>query len=329
MSAPIRIGFIGLGRMGWPMARNLAAAGFDTCVHDADPARGRRFAAELGGTAADDAASLGRHADVVVTMLPTGQDVRDALLGRADAEPRAGAAEALRRGAVVIDMSSSDPLGTRELGAALGERGIALIDAPVSGLPAKAETGTLTIMIGTDDEAALAAANPVLAVLGERLVRVGGLGCGHAMKALNNIVAATAFAVTAEALLIGKRFGLDPAVMAEIMNTSTGRNFHTDISFPAHVLTRKFGTGFALGLLAKDVAIAADLRAALGATAPVVDLVNRLAAEGRDAVGADEDNTALVKHWERLNGVVLEPNAAAEAAAARREDSAAGKDTGA
>ncbi len=314
--------------MGWPMARNLAAAGFETCVYDADPAQARRFAAEFGGSAAEDGATLGRQADVVVTMLPTGKDVHDALLGRGEDGARAGAAATLRRGAVVVDMSSSDPLGTRELGEALRTRGIALIDAPVSGLPAKAETGTLTIMIGTDDDAALTAANPVLVVLGERLVRVGGLGCGHAMKALNNIVAATAFTVTAEALIIGKRFGLDPAVMAEIMNTSTGRNFHTDISFPAHVLTRKFGTGFALGLLAKDVAIAADLRAALGATAPVVDLVNRLAADGRNAVGAHEDNTAIVKHWERLNGVVLEPNADTHAPAVPSAPSAAAKDAG-
>jgi 3-hydroxyisobutyrate dehydrogenase len=166
----------------------------------------------------------------------------------------------------------------------------------------------LTIMIGADDEAALAIAEPVLRVLGERLVRVGPLGCGHAMKALNNVVAATAFAATTEGLIIGKRFGLDPAVMADVMNTSTGRNFHTDMTFPAHVLTRKFATGFTLGLLAKDVAIAADLGAALDAAAPVIDLVSRLCAEGRDEVGADADNSALVKRWERLNGVVVAPN---------------------
>ena len=299
----MRVGFVGIGRMGWPMARNIAAAGFPTWVYDADPGRARRFAAECGGRAADSLEALGRTADVVVTMLPTGRDVRDVLLG---GERRArGAAAGLRPGAVVVDMSSSDPLGTRELGAALRGRGIALIDAPVSGLAAKAETGTLTIMIGTDDDAALERAEPVLRVLGERLVRVGTLGCGHAMKALNNAVAATAFTVTAEALIVGKRFGLDPAVMVDVMSASTGRNFHTDLSFPAHVLTRKFATGFALGLLAKDVAIAADLGAALGATAPVMDLVKRLAAEGRDEVGADEDNTAIVRRWERLNGVIL------------------------
>ena len=305
MTEALSVGFVGIGRMGWPMARNVAAAGFPTWVYDAEPARAARFAAECGGHAADSLEALGAAADLVVTMLPTGKDVRTVVLGGDGVDARGGLASTLRRGAVIVDMSSSDPLGTRELGAALRERGIALIDAPVSGLVAKAETGTLTIMVGADDETALATAEPVLGVLGERLVRVGALGCGHAMKALNNVVAATAFTVTAEALIVGKRFGLDPAVMVDVMNTSTGRNFHTDVSFPGHVLTRKFATGFALGLLAKDVAIAADLGAALGATAPVMELVRRLAAEGRDEVGADEDNTALVKRWERLNDVVL------------------------
>lgn len=302
MTSTLTVGFVGVGRMGWPMARNIAAASFPTWVYDADRARAERFAAECGGRAAASLEVLGGAADLVVTMLPTGCDVRSVVLGGADSQ---GLVSSLREGTIVVDMSSSDPLGTRELGAALRARGIALIDAPVSGLVAKAETGTLTIMIGTDDEAALARAEPVLRVLGERLVRVGSLGCGHAMKALNNVVAATAFTITAEALIVGKRFGLDPAVMVDVMSTSTGRNFHTEVSFPGHVLTRRFATGFALGLLAKDVAIAADLSAALGTEAPVIDLVSRLAAEGRDEVGADEDNTAIVKRWERLNGVVL------------------------
>ena len=299
-----RVGFVGIGSMGWPMARNIAAAGYTITVYDTDSARARRFEAEHDGRAADGPEALGRAADVVVTMLPTGDDVRKALLG---ADGVRGVAHGLRDGAIVVDMSSSDPVGTRELGALLAARGIALIDAPVSGLVAKAETGTLTIMIGTDDEAALAAVQPVLRVLGERLVRVGRLGCGHAMKALNNIVAASAFAATAEALIVGKRFGLDPAVMADVMSASTGRNFHTEMSFPAHVLPRRFSTGFTLGLLAKDVSIAAGLGASLGATTPVLDLVNRLFAEGRDEVGAVADNTAVIKRWERLNGVVVEP----------------------
>jgi len=302
MSSSLRIGFVGVGNMGWPMARNILAAGYALRVYDADTARAARFEAEHGGKVAESPAALGRECDLVITMLPTGRDVRDVVIGPDDG----GLASGSSSGAIVVDMSSSDPVGTRALGAALQDRGIALIDAPVSGLVPRAEAGTLTIMIGADDERALAAAEPVLSRLGERLIRVGSLGCGHAMKALNNVVAAAAFTATAEALIVGKRFGLDPKVMTEVLNVSTGRNFHTDVSFPDHVLTRRFATGFTLGLLAKDVGIAAELSESIDATTPLIQLVSRLWAEGRDEIGAGEDNSAIIKRWERLNDVIVE-----------------------
>lgn len=312
----IRVGFVGIGNMGWPMARNILAAGFDLHVFDTDPARTARFAVECGGSGASSIEALGRECDLVITMLPTGHDVRTALLGSAGSADGAGLASSLKRGAIVVDMSSSDPVGTRELGALLQKREIALIDAPVSGLVPRAEAGTLTIMIGADDEDALRAAEPVLKCLGEQLVRIGSLGCGHAMKALNNFVAATAFTATAEALIVGKRFGLDPKVMTEVLNTSTGRSFHSAVSFPDQVLTRRFASGFSLGLLAKDVGIAADLSSAIGTQTPLMDLVSRMSAEGRDEVGGAEDNAAIIKRWERINGVVIE--------AGRKEDAATG-----
>src|SRR5690606_12667121 len=184
------------------------------------------------------------------------------------------------------------PVGTRELGALLRERGVGLVDAPVSGLVTRAETGTLTIMIGADDEEAVAKAEPVLSCLGERLIRVGSLGCGHAMKALSNFVGAAAVAATAEALIVGKRFGLDPRVMTEVLSVSTGRSFHSAMTFPEHVLTRRFASGFSLGLLAKDVGIAGGLSGTLGTDTPLLDLVDRMFAEGRDEIGAGQDNSA-------------------------------------
>lgn len=304
MSTTPRVGFIGVGHMGWPMARNVAAAGFPVHCFDADADRAAGFAAECGATAAADLQALGRESDIVITMLPAGGDVRDAVMG-AGGE---GAAAGLGPGAVVVDMSSSAPVGTRELGGQLGERGIALVDAPVSGLVERAAAGTLTIMIGADDEAAVRTVEPVLGCLGERLIRVGALGCGHAMKALNNVVAATAFTATAEALIVGKRFGLDPRVMTEVLSMSTGRSFHSDVSFPGQVLTRKFASGFSLGLLAKDVAIAEDLSRALDANTPLIDLVTRMWAEGRDEIGPGEDNSAIIKRWERLNDTLVEPD---------------------
>jgi 3-hydroxyisobutyrate dehydrogenase len=302
MTAPLRVGFVGIGNMGRPMAKNIAAAGYALSVYDADRARAARFAAEHGSAAAASPEALGCESDLVITMLPAGGDVRDVMLGSG----HGGIASTLARGGVVVDMSSSDPVGTRELGRELGERGVALIDAPVSGLVPRAEAGTLTIMIGADDEAALAVAEPVLKRLGERLIRVGSLGAGHAMKALNNFVAASAFAATAEALIVGKRFGLDPRVMAQVLSVSTGRSFHSDVSFPDHVLTRRFATGFTLGLLAKDVGIAGDLSAAVDASTPLIELVTRLFAEGRDEIGADQDNSAIIKLWERRNDVIVE-----------------------
>ncbi len=303
MPTSLAIGFIGIGSMGWPMAANLVKAGYPVTVHDADQARVVRFAAEHAAVGADDPASLGRKVDVVITMLPNGRLVRE-VIGQLVA--------GLRPGAVVIDMSSSDPTGTRALGQELAGAGVALVDAPVSGLVDRARSGSLTIMIGADDEAAVRKVQPVLECLGQRLFRTGGLGCGHAMKALNNVVAATAFTVTAEALLIGRRFGLDPKVMTDILNVSTGRSFHSDVSFPDHVLTRRFATGFTLGLLAKDVGIAADLGASVEAEAPVVQLVRRLWQEGCEEVGAGEDNSAIVKRWERVNGVRLEKETGSE-----------------
>jgi 3-hydroxyisobutyrate dehydrogenase len=299
-AAALRVGFIGIGNMGRPMARNILGRGYPVAVYDADAAKAGRFASECGGTAAPSLQALGHDADLVVTMLPSGRDVREVL-----ADGGGGLAAALPADAIVVDMSSSDPIGTRELGALLEERGIALIDAPVSGLVPRAEAGTLTIMIGADDEDALARARPVLECLGEKLIRIGSLGTGHAMKALNNAVAAAAFTVTAEALIAGARFGLDPAVMTEVLSVSTGRSFHSAITFPEHVLTRRFASGFTLGLLAKDVGIARDLCAALDTKTPVIELVQKLWAEGRDDVGAGEDNSAIVKRWERINQVEL------------------------
>lgn len=302
MDSQLRVGFIGIGNMGWPMAGNIAAAGYSTCVYDSDSARAERFAKEHGATAVASLAELGSSADLIVTMLPTGKDVRAVMLGNGGD----GVAAALGRGSVVVDMSSSDPVGTRELGKTLRESGVALIDAPVSGLVTKAESGSLTIMIGADDEAALTKATPVLEVLGERLIRIGALGAGHAMKALNNFVGAAAFTATAEALIVGKRFGLDPQIMTQVLDVSTGRSFHSAMTFPEHVIPRRFATGFTLGLLAKDVGIAGDLGAAVDAETPLLELITSMWDEAREAVGAQADNSAVIQHWEQRNGVVVE-----------------------
>jgi 3-hydroxyisobutyrate dehydrogenase len=291
------IGFIGIGKMGWPMAANLVRAGYRLIPWDLNAEQRARFSREHGTANPATAGELA-VADVIITMLPTGADVHRALTDGASAS----LADSLRSGSVVIDMSSSEPVGTRELGAVLSKRYIALIDAPVSGGVQGALGGTLSIMIGGDDERALALAEPVLKVMGKRLFRTGGLGFGHAMKALNNLVSATQFAVAAEALIIGQRFGLDPKVMADIMSVSTGRSFAVEIPIREHVLTGKFATGFSVGLQAKDVAIATGLAQAVGTDAPIGRVVSALLVAARDAIGPDADHTLAFTSWQKARG---------------------------
>jgi 3-hydroxyisobutyrate dehydrogenase len=277
--------------MGAPMATCIARARHTLTLYDSVPERAKQVAAEQGCHVADGFDGLAASV-FVVTMLPTGQIVRDLYL-------REGLAQKLRRGAIAIDMSSSDPVGTRELGAALAAFGITLIDAPVSGGVPRAAQGTLTIMIGGDDPAAIDRARPLLSAMGDRLFGTGRLGSGHAMKALNNFVAAASFAACAEALLAGQRFGLDPTRMVEILNVSTGRNFHTDLVLREHVIGGKFATGFQLGLLAKDVRIAAGLARDLRLDAPLVHLVSERFEAARDALGYTCDHTEAIKAWDK------------------------------
>jgi 3-hydroxyisobutyrate dehydrogenase len=195
-------------------------------------------------------------------------------------------------------MSSADPVGTRTLGRELAGRGIALVDAPVSGGVPRAKDGTLAIMIGGDG-AVVATIKPVLACMGRNLFEVGALGCGHAMKALNNFLAGTSYAAAVEAILVGRQFGLDPAVMTDVINASTGRSFASENLLKQHALSGQFATGFALGLLAKDVKIAADLANEIGVDAPVGRLISELWGEARDAVGGNADHSRAWTHWER------------------------------
>lgn len=293
-----RVGFIGIGNMGWPMAANIAQAGHDLAVYDLDRERVLRFAAEHPCRAA---ASVGEIAsnEFVITMLPTSQHVRDALLS----DEQGAFVKSLRPGVIVMDMSSSDPIATRELGPQLTRYGAILLDAPVSGAVPRAITGKLAIMIGGDDRSSIARAKPLLSAMGDRLFETGPLGSGHAMKALNNFIAASGYAAVVEALMIGEKFGLDQGVMVDILNASTGRNFTTENMIKAHILSGKFSTGFALGLMAKDVKIAADLGEAVRLDAPVSRLMRERWAAARDHLGAGRDTSEAMLAWrDRLPG---------------------------
>jgi 3-hydroxyisobutyrate dehydrogenase len=277
--------------MGRPMSGHIARAGHSLTVFDVDVAAAQRVAADATVHIAKGAEDF-RATDVLVTMLPTGAIVRNVLTG-------AGAiAAALPKGALVIDMSSSEPEGTRELGATLAGMGLALVDAPVSGGVPRATDCSLTIMIG-GEAAAIARARPVLELLGKRLFEVGALGAGHAMKALNNYVSAAAFEATSEALLIGKRFGIDPTQLIDILNVSTGRTFHSELSMKDHVIAGRHAAGFLLALAAKDVRIAAGLAAALKIQAPMLELSAAQMSAASEALGPKADVTEAIKVWDR------------------------------
>lgn len=285
----MNIGFIGLGAMGRPMASHIARSPHSLLVFDVDAAAAERLAAEAAVRVAHGPEDF-RATQIVVTMLPTGAIVREALLGPHGIAPR------LPKGALVIDMSSSEPEGTRDLGAALADLGLALVDAPVSGGVPRATDATLTIMIG-GEPAAIVRARPVLELMGKRLFEVGALGSGHAMKALNNYVSAAAFEATSEALLIGKRFGIDPTQLIDILNVSTGRNFHSELSMKDHVIAGRHAAGFLLALAAKDVRIAAGLAASLNIEAPMLKLSAQQMSAASQALGPKADVTEAIKAW--------------------------------
>ena len=301
-----RVGFVGLGRMGRPMAGRLVRAGFSLTGYDVDPAAAQRF---RSNTSAETAASLAHLAtsDVVITMLADGDVVRQVLLGVTGATAPAAPAliDVLRPGAIVIDMSSSAPIETRRLGAELAARSVTLLDAPVSGGVARAEAGTLSIMAG-GEASTIARCRPLLDAIGDRVFATGPLGSGHALKALNNLVSAAGLLAAAEALLVGRRFGLDQNVMIDVFNASTARNNSTENKFKQFVFSRRFSSGFSLALMVKDLATALDLADATATPAPFGARCRALWSTAAAELEDGADHTAVVQWLERLAGTRLD-----------------------
>ncbi|WP_328702775.1 NAD(P)-dependent oxidoreductase [Belnapia mucosa] len=293
-----RIAFIGIGNMGWPMAANLLKAGFEVTGCDAVPGRADQFAKEIGGTAAGSPAEAARGVDCVVTILPTSKQV---------AEVAAALAPVLASGSLVIDMTSGQPATTREIAAELGGRGIGMIDAPVSGGVPRAKNGSLAIMLGGED-ALLDRAEPVLKAMGTSLHRCGGIGAGQAMKALNNLASAGNFMLGVEVMLIGQRFGLDPAKMVDVLNASSGMSDSSQRKFKQFVLSRRFDDGFALELMVKDLGIALEVGRQTATPTPMAALAKELWAAALASVGPGNNHTAAAQLPERLSGEILGGN---------------------
>ncbi len=294
------VGFVGIGNMGWPMAARLVAAGFAVQVADGRAAQADAFVQQVGGAAAGSLRALAEASQLVITMLPTSAAVGAVL---DEVLPH------LRPGAVVLDMTSGDPAATRRLAARVAEAGGAMVDAPVSGGVSRARTGQLAIMAGGDD-AAIEWARPALDAMGSSVLRTGGVGTAHAMKALNNLASAGSFLIGIEALLIGQRFGLDPGVMVDVLNASTGMSNSSQKKFRQFVLSRRFDSGFGLDLMVKDLGIALGVARDTGTAAPFASLCRELSAAAQALLGPGADHTAFAKLSERLAGSELHLNEA-------------------
>jgi 3-hydroxyisobutyrate dehydrogenase len=291
------IGFIGIGKMGAPMAARLCARGHDLAVLDTSADALADFLTDHEAMPAETPRELAAVSDIIITMLPTSAIVAEVLHGPD------GVLAGLGPATLVIEMSSGVPSATQALAEDVRRAGGVLVDAPVSGGVARAITGELAIMVGGPPNA-VDRARPILAVMGTSILPTGAVGTAHAMKALNNLVSATGLLISVEALLIGKRFGLDPEMMVDVLNASTGMNNSTQKKLKPFVLSRRFDSGFGLELMVKDLTIALGIAEDGAVSAPLSSLSRELWAAAL-AMDVGTDHTDIARYSERLAGLEL------------------------
>jgi 3-hydroxyisobutyrate dehydrogenase-like beta-hydroxyacid dehydrogenase len=281
-----KIGFVGVGKMGGPMANRLINAGYEVTVYDRDPAAMSELAAAGAHTAAS-AKAVADAATIVFASLPSPQILEDVAIAKGGIID----GTAVR---VFVDTSTTGPRTAAKVAAALKERGIVAVDSPVSGGLAGARNGKLAVMVscpkGTYDEIA-----PVLGNFG-RLFFLGETpGAAQTMKLANNLLAATALAISSEAIVMGVKAGLDPKIMLDVINAGSGRNSATEDKFPKAVLPRTFDFGFATGLSFKDVRLCLDEAEAMGIPMVVGSAVRQMLCMTNALYGEDSDFTCMVK----------------------------------
>jgi 3-hydroxyisobutyrate dehydrogenase len=274
-----RVGFVGLGMMGRPMATNLIAKDVPLLTHDA------ANVVLDGAEAAGDVAALGA-ASVIILMLPD---------SRAVAAVMEQLLPALSAGALVIDMGSSVPAETRRWAAALQSKGCAMLDAPVSGSVPKARAGTLAIMVG-GEAADVARADPLLRRMGEAIIPTGPVGSAHGMKALNNYVYAAGLMAASEAALMAEAEGLDLNILTAVMNASSGRNIATETKLAQEIIPARYAGGFQLGLMRKDLETAGRIAEGTGTAHAMLDLCRAAWGAAVEELGPRADNTEIHRH---------------------------------
>ncbi len=286
--------FIGLGMMGQPMALRLVQAQYPVFVHDANQETVKNYCNKIDAKSLLPSEDLGLI-DVVITMLPDSEIVEGVIFG-VDNFP--GIAPKLKPGSVVIDMSSSEPMRSRALGVSLKKMDLIYLDAPVSGGVRRAIDGSLAIMVGGDLEA-FVEVKPILENLGKNIFHVGDPGSGHAIKALNNYLSAITTLFVAEALIIGKRFGLDPNKMVDVFNSSSGKSNATENKAKQFMLSGTFGAGFTAKLMVKDITMANQLGSAVNSSMELGEASLNAWRNALKYLGNDEDHTAIYRYVEQ------------------------------
>ena len=292
-----RVAFLGLGIMGSRMAANLARSGFDLTVWNRTTSTAEAFCAEHRAQLARTPAEAAAEASIVITMVVDGDQVREALLGGE------GAATQAQPGTVFIDCSTIGPAATREIGAALGELGMTLIDAPVTGSSPKAEDGTLTFMVGSSDQD-FERIGPVLRAMGELIVHCGPMGQGQMVKLINNAVAAVNATVVGQALLVGSRAGVDLDALVEVMASGAGGSTMLNLK-AGPMRNHDYTTLFKLEHMLKDVRLCLEEGQALGVPFPSAAYAREILSASMGRGHADDDFAALIEALEGTAGIQL------------------------
>ena len=290
------VAFLGLGAIGAPIASHLAPPATALRVWNRTAAKAEEFAARTGAQAVRTPAEAARGADVIITCFPTSREVESILDGPD------GLLSGLAKGTVLVDCTSGDPATSRRIEQRLAERGVAFLDAPVSGGVTGAKNAALTVMIGGDPDV-LARIRPVIERFGKKIVHCGPVGAGDALKAVNNALLATHIWSLAEGLQVLERAGVEPGVALDVINASSGRSNTSENLFPERVMTRAFPRTFRLALLDKDVGIAAGVARDVGAPARMMELTAEVFRAAHAALGEEADHVEAVKYYEQTAGV--------------------------
>jgi 3-hydroxyisobutyrate dehydrogenase len=297
---PDAVGFIGLGAMGGPMALNLIKHGFRLAVHDIDPAKVARLAAQ-GAAVAESAAAVAAEVSRTICMVETTAQAESVITGERGIVERAG------RGHVVVCMSTIDPLVARRLGDALAARGIAMVDAPVSGGTERAASGELSVIVGGAADT-VKACDDLFRAMGRNVFHVGPLGQGLAMKLVNNMLVQVNTVAVAEALVLGVKAGLDPQTMYQVVRASTGTSFAFETRVP-RILRRDFAPGGTVDISFKDQELETQFAKQLGVPVLLANVSQQIYQMARAAGLNKEDGSAIVKVLERLAGVTVKGGA--------------------